>query len=203
VLALAAATAAWVIVVCAFALHGWPGLQRYMFEPAGVVAVLAGAAVGWALLEVPRIRRGVPGWAGIPLVVLLAAAMLPGALHRVHVEHRDLTHERGRAKLIGLMLPTIDAIGGAQHVRSCALPAVYVEWMSSLAWSLGMNIGKVDYHTGGVRHSHHPIVFFRPLTRRAGWSVTTHHLHNHSRASCSNLAGTYIGGHFIRSGRSG
>jgi hypothetical protein len=203
VLALAVAAVGWVVVEVAFALHGWPGLQRYMFEPAGVAVVLAGAAVGWALSELPRIRAGVPAWAGIPLAVLLVLASLPGALHRVRVEHRDLTHERGRAKLISLMLPTIDAIGGSHHIRSCALPAVDVEWMSSLGWALGMNIGKIDYHTSGIRHSHHPIVFFRPLTRTAGWSVATYHLHAHNRASCRNLAGTFGRDHLTRSGLSG
>ena len=32
-LALAAGVVCWVIVEIAFALHGWPGLPRYMFEP--------------------------------------------------------------------------------------------------------------------------------------------------------------------------
>ena len=38
----------WVCVEIAFALHGWPGLARYMFEAEAVVVVLAGMAVGLA-----------------------------------------------------------------------------------------------------------------------------------------------------------
>ena len=67
VLALGVGVVAWLIVEIAFAYHGWPALPRYMFEAAGVVAVLAGVAVGWLLGDVPRIVRGVPAWAGAVL----------------------------------------------------------------------------------------------------------------------------------------
>ena len=44
VLALAAIALGWVVVEIAFALHGFPGVYRYLFEPAGVAGVLAGVA---------------------------------------------------------------------------------------------------------------------------------------------------------------
>src|SRR4030081_2085994 len=96
VLFLAAGSALWVIVEIAFALHGWPALPRYVMEPAGVAAVLAGTAGGWILLEAPRLRGGLPRWAGGPVVVLLVALLVPGALARMRTERRDLRHERGR-----------------------------------------------------------------------------------------------------------
>src|SRR5262249_17353117 len=40
-LALAGAAVLWVIVEIAFALHGWPGVPRYMFPAAAVTAVVA------------------------------------------------------------------------------------------------------------------------------------------------------------------
>src|SRR5205807_753938 len=91
VLALAAGGVLWVIVEIAFAYHGWPALPRYMFEVAGVAAILAGIAVGWALMEVPRVR--VPRWAGVPVVAILVATLIPGALARVRHERSDLRHE--------------------------------------------------------------------------------------------------------------
>ena len=54
---------AWVVVEIAFALHGWPGLPRYMFEAAGVMVVLAGVCVGRLLADPPR-RLGVGRIAG-------------------------------------------------------------------------------------------------------------------------------------------
>ena len=63
-LGLAAGVCAWVIVEIAFALHGWPGLGRYMYEPAGVVVALAGAGVGMVLIEARACHAGSagPGW---------------------------------------------------------------------------------------------------------------------------------------------
>ena len=58
VLALAAGVVVWAIVEIAFAYHGWPALPRYVFEAGGVVAVLAGVAVGWLMLEGSRIGHG-------------------------------------------------------------------------------------------------------------------------------------------------
>ena len=64
-LALAACVVVWVIVEIAFAYHGWPALPRYMFEAGGVVAVLAGVAVGWlARGDAASDRAGRPGLVG-------------------------------------------------------------------------------------------------------------------------------------------
>ena len=45
VLALAAGALLWVMIEVAFALHGWPGLGRYMFGAAALTVVIAGGAV--------------------------------------------------------------------------------------------------------------------------------------------------------------
>ncbi len=48
VVTLAAMAAGWVVIEIAFALHGFPGVPRYLFEPAGLTGVLAGSPrVGW------------------------------------------------------------------------------------------------------------------------------------------------------------
>jgi hypothetical protein len=48
-LALAGGVVVWLAIEIAFGLHGWPALGRYMFEPAAVATVLAGAFVGRVL----------------------------------------------------------------------------------------------------------------------------------------------------------
>ena len=59
-LALAGGIVVWVAIEIAFGLHGWPALGRYMFEPAAVATVLAGAFLGRVLAAdwARRSRRG-------------------------------------------------------------------------------------------------------------------------------------------------
>ncbi len=94
-LILAGGAVGWLIVELAFVLHGWPGVPRYLFEPAGVMIVLGGVGIGLILQEAPKLRRyRVPSWAGILVVGLIVASLVPGAIARARKERKDLTHER-------------------------------------------------------------------------------------------------------------
>ena len=97
VVGLAVGVGAWVVIEIAFSLHGWPGLARYMFEPAGVVVALAGAGVRAALADPPRFSGfGIPDWVWVGLVVVIVIALRPPALNRVRFEHRDIRDQRLR-----------------------------------------------------------------------------------------------------------
>ena len=111
------------IVEIAFAYHGWPALPRYMFEAAGVVAVLAGVAVGWLLGDATRASCGaLPAWAGVVLAAVLVVAMVPGAVSRARAEHKDLT-PRARPHPRDLAAPDVtNRIGGTHHVLDCGQP---------------------------------------------------------------------------------
>src|SRR5450755_721438 len=98
-----------------------------MFEAGGVVAVL-GIGVGWALTDLPQLRRGLPWWSGIPVVVVLIASLGPGALARVRTEHVDLRHERGRNDQIALLQTTIDTLGGHRLIDGCGEPVTILEY---------------------------------------------------------------------------
>jgi hypothetical protein len=65
-LALAGGIVVWLAIEIAFGLHGWPALGRYMFEPAAVATVLAGAFAGrllaadWrGIASVGAVRRAI------------------------------------------------------------------------------------------------------------------------------------------------
>ena len=143
VLTLAAGVVLWVLTEIAFALHGFPALPRYMFEAGGVIAVLAGVGVGWALRDLPKLRRGLPGWAGVPVVVLLIVSLAPAAVARLRVERTDLRHERGRSNEIGLLQTTITTLGGYTRIRECGEPVTVVEYASALAWLTRLDVGSV------------------------------------------------------------
>jgi hypothetical protein len=196
ILILAAGAAGWVIVEIAFAYHGWPALGRYMFEPGAVAAVLAGLAVGLILTELPRLRRGLPRWAGVPVVAILVAALVPGAVARVRTERRDLRHERARTHQITLLQRATILLGGARHVQNCGQPVTDVAYASALAWIYHRNVGTVgglQQHVEGaeLRNPALPKVLITPAAP-AGWSFRPWHTRPYQVARCQGLHATYV-----------
>lgn len=181
-LTLAAGAVAWVIVEIAFALHGWPGLPRYMFEAAGVTVVIAAVLVGRVLSDGLPVR-GAPWWAGIPLVAIVVAALVPSALSRARTEHRDLRVQRARTQQVDRLAGTIRHLGGAARLRGCGEPLTRLEWQTVLAWQLRINVVKIGFKYAPAIRRGQPIVLFSPITR-GGWRVQA--LHQRAR-SCRSL----------------
>ena len=181
-LGLAAGVCAWVIVEIAFSLHGWPGLARYMFEPAGVVVALAGAAVGWVLIEARRMSRGV-GWAGVALVVVIVAALVPPAVSRARDEHHDIVGQRVRTAEIGKLSGVVASLGGPARLRRCGEPLTRLEYQTILAWTLRVNVATVGYKYSPAIASGRPIILFTPFSH-GGWHVQALH---QRLAACRSL----------------
>ena len=190
VLFLAAGSAVWVVVEIAFALHGWPALPRYVMEPAAVAAVLAGVAVAWALSELPTLRSNLPRWVGVPVVVVLVASLVPGALARMRTERKDLTHERARTTEINRMQSTFVRLGGIQHIRNCGEPVTNVEWVSAMAWFMHLDVGFVGHRPNFELHQKYPIVLFTPLTN--GWAARPVHTSPAKLHRCAALHAKYV-----------
>jgi len=191
VLALAAGVVVWVLIEVAFAFHGFPALPRYMFEAGALAAVLAGIGVGWALTELPKLGRGFPPWAGIPVVAVLVASLVPGAVARGRAERVDLRHERGRTNQIKLLETTIDTLGGYRHIRDCGEPVTVVEYTSTLAWLTHLDVGSVGYLPGLEMRRRYPIVLLLPVPG-GGWAARPWHTHPWQRAQCANLHASYV-----------
>ena len=185
-LIIAGCAAGWVVVEIAFALHGWPALPRYIFEPAAVMVVLAGVAVG-KLLAMPERLRDLPGslarvadrlprfpvWAPIVVVAALSGALVPAAVSRVRDERKDLHHERARTRQINRLGPLVARLGGASHILYCGTPATEVAFQSIVAWTFNMNVGPVDYMPHLRQRHYKPIVLFEPALH--GWAVRPSH----------------------------
>ena len=144
---IAAAALLWVAVEIAFALHGWSAAPRYVAEPAALVVVLAGAAVG-RLLRWPagpedrRLgwRRGRRGAGGIGGPVRSG----PGGL-AVQKEVRALGPDTTR---IERLQAVIGRDGGASRILACGQPVSLVGYQSTLAYYVGLNVGNVGYRPG-------------------------------------------------------
>ncbi|MGA9856718.1 MAG: hypothetical protein WBQ18_02580, partial [Solirubrobacteraceae bacterium] len=166
-LAVAGAAVAWVVIEIAFAFHGWSAVARYMIEPAAVMVVIAGAAVGWLLAAVPRpiaLR-----WLGPAAVLVLLVTLAPAARTRVRATHAEIVRARVSARRIDRLQDVIDRDGGARRIRSCGQPVSQIGYQSTIAWELHMNVGNVGYNPGHAIRTGKPIVVFRP--HKLGWQV--------------------------------
>lgn len=194
VLLLGAGVVVWMVVEIAFVLHGWPGVPRYMFEPAGVLGVLAGVAVGWILVLLPRLGRsegrGVPSWVGIPVVALIVLSLVPGAVARLRQERRDLSHEHLRTTVIARLHAAVDHMGGAARIRYCGEPVTNVEYVSILAYYTHLNDGGVGHRPQFELRLKHPIVLFTQLPN--GWAAMPWHTAPAKRATCASLNSMWI-----------
>jgi hypothetical protein len=171
-LTIAAGAAAWVILEIAFALHGWPGLPRYMFAAAGVMVVIAAVGVGRLLAAPPRIA-GAAGVAGIALVTIAIASLVPPAVSRARIERHDLRVQRARTDEINRLAGVITQLGGAARLGSCGEPLTRLEYQTVLAWQLRVNVSRVGFKYGPAIHSDRPIVLFTPV--HGGWKVQALH----------------------------
>lgn len=179
VLALAAGVVVWVAIEIAFALHGWPGLGRYMFEPAAVMIVIAGVFVGRALSGSPF-----PAWAGAAAVIALFAALVPAAISSGRDEHRDIIAQRHRTAEIDALPGVIARIGGAARVRACGESLTRLEYQTMLAFTIGENVNRIGFKYGQAVAHGNPIILFTPAPTGVGWTVQAMH---ETRSQCRSL----------------
>jgi hypothetical protein len=170
---LAGGVVAWVIVEIGFALHGWPGLGRYMFEAAAVTAVLAGVAVG-RLLGDPSRLSGVAGVVGVLIVVVAVGTLVPAAVSRARSERADLKVQRERTAQINRLSGAVDRLGGPAALKACGEPLTRLEYQTVLAWTLRVNVATVGFKYAPAIARGRPIVLFTP-EGRSGWTVQALH----------------------------
>ncbi len=152
VLVIAGCSALWLVIEIAFALHGFPGVPRYMFEAAATMIVVAGVGVGWVLSKPPRVTTRAARVAGGLVVVAVVALMVPRAVTAARTEHKDLLHERARTAEIQRLDAAIKAFGGYKFIRSCGDPASDVEYVSILAWYTKLDVGFVGHRPLYIAH---------------------------------------------------
>ena len=183
-LVIAGAAFTWVVVEIAFALHGWPAVPRYLFEPVAVVAVLAGVGVGQLAAALPRLTRA-PALGPVAVSALLLATLVPSAQSRVKIERLDLKHERARTVQIGRLRSIIAELGGAKRILACGQPVTEVEFQSVLAWDMGLNVGETGYQGRAVEKQGRPVVLIEPVGE--GWKARALHPTPAMTARCAGM----------------
>jgi hypothetical protein len=186
VLGLGACAALWVVTEIVFALHGWPGVPRYMFEAAAICGVIAGIGFGQLLTASSLTAARGTAFAGPAIAAALVVALLPYARIRYEQEHDDLTAQRVRTSEINALETTIDRIGGTALIRACGEPSVDVPWVSMLAYFLHMDVGYVGFQPKfDIVHEREPLVVFTAIPY--GWEVRTFRTPHADRAECRPL----------------
>jgi asparagine N-glycosylation enzyme membrane subunit Stt3 len=186
-LLLAAAALVWLLVETAFALHGWSGNRRFLFAPAAIAVILAGAGVGRLLTLAPR-RSSPLFWAALAAVVALVVAIAPHMRTRVQVAHTSVTLVRNWARQIKRLETVVAKLGGPKPILACGQAVTEVSYQSILAWELGENVIDVGWEPDVWIKSGKPIVLFEPVG--AGWQVRPTHIAASRRVACRRLATT-------------
>jgi hypothetical protein len=160
-LLLFAGAVVWVLIEFGFILHKWPAQNRYLTEPATVVAVLAAAGLGRLLVLGERTSWGVRV-AAVAAVAVIVALAIPTAENRVNAASAAVVQRRHYATRLDRLQALIKLVGGAGRIRSCGLPTAIVGLQSALAYDLDMNVGFVGHKPARLIHHHTPIVLFKP-----------------------------------------
>ncbi len=184
---LAAMAAGWVVIEIAFVLHGFPGVPRYLFEPAALTGVLAGVTVGWLLLDVSTIWSRLPGWVGIPVAVALIVVMIPQGISQAHAEHKDIVHERDRTVEINKLGAAISSLGGPARVLACGHPVLNVEYVSIFGWYAHLNTGVIGYRPQVELAKKRPTMLFTSFPN--GWAITPYFS---TSAACAGTKSLYV-----------
>ncbi len=180
-LALVGLALIWLATEAAFALHGWNPSPRYMFEPAAVLIVLAGAAIGWSLAVTSRqvLLRAATTVAVVALVVALA----PHARVRGRLVHSDIIANRAFGDQIDRLHSVVAKAGGRSRILACGQPVTDIAFQSILAWDIGENVADVGWDPSTSIATRKPIVLFEDYG--IGWKVRPIHS---NRASCTGLS---------------
>jgi hypothetical protein len=171
----------WLATEAALALYGWNPSPRYMFEPAAVLIVLTGAAIGWSLAVTSG--RVLVRAAATVAIVALVFALAPHARIRGRLVHNDILANRAFAHQIDRLASTIAKVGGIRHVLACGRPVTEIAFQSILAWDTDENVADVGFDPRRSIAKRKPIVLFEP--DGSGWKVRPIHSH---RARCSRLS---------------
>ncbi|MDQ6836001.1 MAG: hypothetical protein M3016_07415 [Actinomycetota bacterium] len=182
-LVLAAAAVAWVGVEMAFAFHGWPASPRYMFEPAALMAVLAGAGIGRLLDVAPR--TAVVRWAGAAVAIGLLVAIVPQARIRGRLLHNGIVLGHSWARQIHRLQGVIAREGGQKRILACGRVVTEIPFQSILAWEIGENVEAVGWNPPAATHQPRPTILFEPTG--AGWVISVYHIADRDRGRCDSL----------------
>ncbi|HXE44143.1 MAG TPA: hypothetical protein VN635_02990 [Conexibacter sp.] len=137
---LALGALAWLLLVVAMTVAGYPGLARFMLPAAAIACVLAG--VGAVELARRAAGRGSAAVGALAVIALLAVGA-GFALAPARGDVRELRGAVDAAQLQHGLTRAIDAAGGRARVLACGAVAVNHTAQTALAWKLRVSLDRV------------------------------------------------------------
>jgi hypothetical protein len=170
VLGLAGGALAWVVLVVAMTVAGYPGLERFFLPAAGVLCVLAGVGVA-RLAALAAVITGAGGAAGSGVRVggagvatlvgaaVLVAISVPFSTSRIDTARAQKPLADRAVTTLDQLSAAVAAVGGHDRVFPCrsSFTAVNHGVQTALAWKLHVTLGRV-----GTTLRHQGLLFVGP-----------------------------------------
>ena len=87
---------------------------------------------------------------------------------------------------LNLLGTEIAGYGGGARFRACGEPLTRLQYQSSVAWELGVNVANVGFKYGPAIDSRRPIVLFTPYPQAgSGWRISAYR--QRATAFCRSL----------------
>lgn len=153
VLGLAGGALAWIVLVIAMVIDGYPGLERFFLPAAAVICVLAGIGVA----RVAMLAGG--GAATTAIAVVLIAISIPLAWSRIDTARAQKAVADRAVRTLDELSAAVRTVGGHAGVFPCrsSFSAVNHGVQTALAWKLHVTLGRV-----GTSLRHPGVLFIGP-----------------------------------------
>jgi hypothetical protein len=153
-LLLAGGAVAWIAVVIAMVIDGYPGLERFFLPASAILCVLAGAGFArLAVLAAGRLARLSPRiasasgrlGASLAVAVALLAVSIPVASSRIDGARTVEPTASQAVTILNQLSDAVKAVGGKSKVLPCKASAVAINHsaQTALAWKLHTDMTRV------------------------------------------------------------
>jgi hypothetical protein len=137
---LAGGAVAWVALVALMTVAAYPGLGRFMYPPAAVACVLAGAGVG----RLGALAAG-PSWLRWGVVAVCLGVCVPFAAGRASHAWKEKSEADLAVRFTNQLSDAVGVAGGRGAVVPCptSVAAVNHTMQTALAWTLHVRLARV------------------------------------------------------------
>ncbi|MGH2910788.1 MAG: hypothetical protein ACRDK8_16030, partial [Solirubrobacteraceae bacterium] len=195
VLGITVATALWLLVEMAFALHGFSSVARYMIEPAALMVVVGGYGIARALAGPRAGARRVSRWTVGLVAPLVAVGLMAGLGYFLHIRESRVRGMVSGVRNYGVvkhhLSEAVARAGGPAAILACGPPAAKNQYQTQLGWTMGLNGNQVLFNPPLLKRIHARMVLFTQVGLN-GWAVRAYNEPPSLAARCSRTVSVTV-----------